>query len=151
MYLILANDSIEDFISMPDKREYARNADYFAMVAHIQKTEIQDKIYGWVLWYCIFKNKPLHVIVMSDRFAYQIIGNLINSSLFVNWKDMPEYVSEASEYTQIPHDERIFSDDKYIEILSEKIKNNNFRKKPYIDLGCSVGGVINEFYFAEES
>lgn len=147
MYLILANDSIKDFLSKSDKRKYAINADYFGMKSNIKKSEIYDQLYGWVLWYCIFKNKPLHVIAMSDRFAYRNIGNLINSSLFVTWKDMPKYASEASEYTQIPHDERIFSDDKYIEILSEKIKNNNFRENPCIDLVCESGGVINEFIY----
>ena len=70
MYCILSKESISNFFTSEDQREYIDSKDFFAIQGLITKKNLYDKIAGWVNYYPLFERVPFYLAVMTDNYFF---------------------------------------------------------------------------------
>lgn len=132
MVLILTNISLDEFIRIEDKRQYALDCNYFSLNSLCKGKKELFEWLNWVNWYFLWENNPLYVSVLTDNYWAKHCGNLENSIRFTTWKTVPNSTMDAdnSKYSLLPLNKRIGNQETTNNIV-EEIKLFNFKKSPY--------------------
>lgn len=132
MVLLLTDISLDEFIGIEDKRQYALDCNYFSLNSLIGGKKELFEWLNWVSWYFLWENNPLYVSVLTDNYWAKHCGNLKNSIRFTTWKTVPKTTMDADkgEYSLLSLDKRIGNQETINDII-EEIKLFNFKKSSY--------------------
>ena len=132
MVLILTNLSLDEFMGIEDKRQYALDCNYFSLNSLIGSKKELFEWLNWVSWYFLWENNLLYVSVLTDNYWTKHCGNLENSAKFTNWKTVPKSTMDAdnSKYSLLPSNKRIGNQETVDKII-EELKLFNFKKSPH--------------------
>ena len=132
MVLLLTDISLDEFISIEDKRQYALDCNYFSLNSLIRDKKELFEWLNWVGWYFLWENTPLYVSVLTDNYWAKHCGNLENSAKFTTWKTVPKSTMDADkgEYSLLSSDKRIGNQETINDII-EEMRLFNFKKSPY--------------------
>ena len=132
MVLLLTNISLDEFIEMEDKRQYALDCNYFSLNSQNRNKKELFEWLNWVGWYFLWENTPLYISVLTDNYWAKHCDNLKNSARFTTWKTVPKSTMDAdnNKYSLLPSNKRIGNQETVDKII-EELKLFNFKKSPY--------------------
>ena len=137
MYCILSKESISNFFTSEDQREYIDSKDFFAIQGLITKKNLYDKIAGWVNYYPLFERVPFYLAVMTDNYFFSHTQKTShNIFMTLKWDNLPDErlpFEEQKKYV-LPKEQRLWNGFGYFIEIYQMIKAHNFRIQPYYEI-----------------
>lgn len=146
MHCILSEKPITEFFEAEDKYKYIDSLKYFSIKARINKQNLFQEMYSWVMFYAGFHKSPLYVALATDNYWFEKTkGDKISNTVKITcWVDMPStypYKNSEKYLPLIPAKKRIWNDEDYFLKACELINENNFQVNPYVEVKLDGKGI----------